>query len=321
MYKILGMGNALTDVLIQLPSDALLAELGFPRGSMQLIDKKTFEQLQHRIKDLPRTLACGGSAANTMTGISKMGVVSGFVGKVHADEVGDNYRSDLASYGVIPHILEDMESSGQCLVFISPDGERTFATFLGAAAAFRAPEIDASLFHGYNLFYIEGYLVQNQELIETAVRYAKNAGLRVALDLASFNVVEENKAFLTALIESHVDMVFANEEEATALTGLEPAAALDWMGNRVETAIVKLGSKGAMACRGGETVDVPAVEATCLDTTGAGDLFAAGFLYGISNQKPLTDCLRYGTIAAGKVIEYIGPKIDQAGWDAILRHY
>lgn len=321
MFKILGMGNALTDVLVQLPSDELLAELGLPRGSMQLIDKKMFEVLQHRIVEMPKQLACGGSAANTMTGVSKMGIKSGFVGKVHPDAVGDHYRNDLLNHGVEPHMLEDGQSSGQCLVFISPDGQRTFATFLGAAAALGAHEIKPSLFTGYDLFYIEGYLVQNHELIQAAIVHAKTAGLRVALDLASYNVVEDNKDFLCSLIETHVDLVFANEEEAMALTGMEPAKALAWIAERVEIAIVKLGEKGAMACSGNETVGVPAVQATCVDTTGAGDLFAAGFLYGLASGKSLTDCLRYGTIAAGKVVEYIGPKLDQAGWDAVLSHY
>ncbi len=321
MYKILGMGNALTDVLIQLPSDELLVELGLPRGSMQLIDRSTFDELQQRIGEMPKQLTCGGSAANTMTGVSKMGIQSGFIGKVHADHVGTNYRNDLVRHGVIPHMLEDVQSSGQCLVFISPDGERTFATFLGAAAAFKAPEIDAELFDGYDLFYIEGYLVQNHELIQAAIVHAKMAGLRVALDLASYNVVEDNREFLCSLIETHVDLVFANEEEAMALTGMEPMKALAWMADRVEIAIVKLGEKGAMACSGDETVGVPAIPANCVDTTGAGDLFAAGFLYGLASEKPLADCLKFGTIAAGKVVECVGPRLDQTGWEAVLRHY
>lgn len=321
MYKILGMGNALTDVLILLPSNDLLDELDLPIGSMQLIDQTTFERFKNRIDGMPTQLACGGSAANTMTGVSKMGIKSGFVGKIHPDEVGGRYRDDLLNHGIEPHLLEDVQASGQCLAFISPDGQRTFATYLGAAAALRAYEIEPSLFAGYNLFYIEGYLVQNHELIHTAIVQAKAAGLQVALDLASYNVVEANRDFLRSLIESHVDLVFANEDEAVALTGLEPAEALLWMAERVDIAVVKLGEKGAMACRGKETVTVPAVPSACVDTTGAGDLFASGFLYGLASGKSLNDCLRYGSIAAGKVVECIGPKLDQAAWDVVLSHY
>jgi sugar/nucleoside kinase (ribokinase family) len=321
MYKILGMGNALTDVLIQLGSDDLLKDLGLPRGSMQLIDQQRFIQLQKQIRLMPKHLACGGSAANTITGVSKMGVQTGFIGKIHQDDVGENYKKDLLSYGVSPVMLEDNQPSGQALVFISPDGERTFATFLGAAAAMMAEDLKPEMFRGYNLFYIEGYLVQNHELIRTAIRMAKEAGLKIAIDMASYNVVESNLDFLKELISTQVDLVFANEEESKALTGLEPEKALNLLSDLVETVIVKTGSKGAMGRRGGETVVVPAVSANCVDTTGAGDLFASGFLYGLANDRKLSECLRYGTIAAGKVIEFIGPKMDQKGWEAVMSSF
>lgn len=321
MYRILGMGNALTDVLIQMSSEDLLQELGLPKGSMQLVDQKCFIRLQERIQDMPRQLACGGSAANTITGVSKMGIQTGFIGKIHQDAVGENYRQDLLTYGVEPVLLNDIQPSGQAIVFISPDGERTFATYLGAAAAMKAEELEANMFSGYDLFYIEGYLVQNHDLIRTAIRMAKDAGLKVALDMASYNVVETNLVFLNQLIDNHVDIVFANEEEATVLTGLEPKAALNWLGKRVGTAIVKTGCKGAMGIDNGLTVSVPAVQANCIDTTGAGDLFASGFLYGLANNRTLAECLRYGTVAAGKVIEYIGPKMDQQGWDTIMNRF
>jgi len=315
------MGNALTDVLIQMSSEDLLQELGLPKGSMQLVDQKCFIRLQERIQDMPRQLACGGSAANTITGVSKMGIQTGFIGKIHQDAVGENYRQDLLTYGVEPVLLNDIQPSGQAIVFISPDGERTFATYLGAAAAMKAEELEANMFSGYDLFYIEGYLVQNHDLIRTAIRMAKDAGLKVALDMASYNVVETNLVFLNQLIDNHVDIVFANEEEATVLTGLEPKAALNWLGKRVGTAIVKTGCKGAMGIDNGLTVSVPAVQANCIDTTGAGDLFASGFLYGLANNRTLAECLRYGTVAAGKVIEYIGPKMDQQGWDTIMNRF
>lgn len=318
MYKILGMGNALTDVLIQGASDELLRELGLPKGSMQLIDEATFAKLQERLVGMPMQWVCGGSAANTITGVSHMGVRTGFIGKVHNDPVGLNYKKDIEQHGVTPYMLEGAQPSGQAIVFITPDGERTFATYLGAAATLEPSDLKPAHFSGYDLFYIEGYLVQNHALMTTAIRMAREAGLLVALDLASYNVVESNKVFLQALVEGDIDLVFANEEEAKALTGLEPEAALAWLGDRVDTAVVKLGAKGAIACKGHERASQPAVTARCVDTTGAGDLFAAGFLYGLALDKPLKDCIYFGTVAAGKVIESIGPKIDQEGWDAVL---
>ena len=318
MFRILGMGNALTDVLIPVETDEMLHELRLPKGSMQLIDHSQFINIQKRISDFSTSLVCGGSAANTITGAARLGLQAGFIGKIHEDEVGKNYRRNLKSYGVSPLLLDDVQPSGRSLVFITPDGERTFATYLGAAGALRPDGLTPDMFSSYDLFYIEGYLVQDHELIQTALYMAKEAGLKTALDLASFNVVESNRDFLKSLIESYVDIVFANEEESKALTGMDPDDALAWIGSKADVSVVKLGSKGAMAMRGTEKVQIPATVSHCVDSTGAGDLFASGFLYGMSLDRTLTDCVRYGTITAGKVIEFIGPKMDNQGWESIM---
>lgn len=321
MIRLLGIGNALTDVLIPIESDDLLYELGLPKGSMQLIDQNQFDHIYARVADLPKQLVCGGSAANTIAGASRLGVDSGFIGKVHDDEVGINYKRDLHSYGVQAYLMKDPQASGQSLVFVSPDGERTFATYLGAAANLMPEEIKSEFFQDSSLFYVEGYLVQNHGLILQAVRMAKEAGLKVALDLASYNVVEENLDFLKEIITSYVDYLFANEEEAKALTGMQPDEALESIAEIVEIAIVKIGKHGAMAQCGKERIHIPAVEANCIDTTGAGDLFAAGFIYGMFSGKSLTDCVRYGTITAGKTIESIGSKMSNADWDIVLSSF
>ncbi|HEY5499848.1 MAG TPA: adenosine kinase [Bacteroidales bacterium] len=321
MIRLLGMGNALTDVLMPIGSDDILLELGLPKGSMQLINLEQFERISARVADFPKHFVCGGSAANTITGASKLGVKSVFIGKVFHDEVGLNYKEDLNYYGVDSFLLEGKQESGQSLVFVSQDGQRTFATFLGAAADLLPEDIKPEFFQDSTLFYIEGYLLQNHELILKAVKMAREGGLKVALDLASYNVVEDNLEFLKELITSHVDIVFANEEEAKALTGLQPAEALESIAAHVEIAVVKIGAQGAMAIRGNERVLVPAMEANCIDTTGAGDLFAAGFIYGMSIGLSLADCTRYGTITAGKVVEVIGPKMTNDHWTAIHANF
>lgn len=321
MIRLLGIGNALTDVLISIESDDLLQELGLPKGSMQLIDQKQFDHIHTRVADFPKQLVCGGSAANTVTGASRLGVDSAFIGKIHMDEVGLNYKRDLRSYGVRAYLMNGYQASGQSLVFISPDGERTFATYLGAAANLMPDEIRPEFFQNTSLLYVEGYLVQNHSLILQAVQMAKDAGLKVALDLASFNVVEEHLDFLKEIIDSSVDYVFANEEEAKALTGMQPEEALESIARHVEIAIVKIGKDGAMAQCGKERIHVPAVDANCIDTTGAGDLFAAGFIYGLFSGKSLSECARYGTITAGKTIESIGSKMSNADWNAVLSSF
>ncbi|HET9570298.1 MAG TPA: adenosine kinase [Bacteroidales bacterium] len=319
MIRLLGMGNALTDVHMSISSEELLAELGLPKGSMQLIDSERFKKIIDRTAVLPKSISCGGSAANTITGAAKLGVPSAFIGKINEnDATGSLYQKDMESYQVKALMLRDQEASGQAIAFVTPDGERTFATYLGAAANLQTEELQDDLFKGFDLFYIEGYLVYNQSLILSAVKMARENGLKVSLDLASYNVVEDNLAFLTDLIENYVDIVFANEEEAKALTGLEPEAALDWLASKVEIAVVKNGAKGALAKRGTEKVRVQAIKANCIDTTGAGDLFAAGFIYGLHLGRSLEECTRYGTITAGKVIEVMGPKMSPETWNEIL---
>ena len=313
------MGNALTDVLMSISTEEWLHRLGLPKGSMQLIDASEFQKISALTAELSKCVSCGGSAANTITGAAHLGVPSAFIGKIHADETGVFYRTDMESYGVKTVMLEDEMPSGQALVFVTPDGERTFATFLGAAANLQVTDLSPALFEGYDVFYIEGYLVQNHELIRTAVQMAKTSGLKVALDLASYNVVEANLDFLTDLMERYVDFVFANEEEASALTGKGPEAALEILAGHTEIAVVKVGPQGALAARGSERVRVPATPAKRVDTTGAGDLFAAGFLYGLHEGRSLEDCARFGTVTAGKVIEVMGPKMSAETWEEIRK--
>lgn len=317
MFRILGMGNALTDVLIKTHADLLLNELGLPKGSMQLIDASRFHEINQRIAGLPIQMVSGGSAANTMVGLAKLGQHAAFLGKVHADEVGLLYLKDMRDFGVETRMLNGDLPSGQSLVFISPDGERTFATYLGASGTMTAAELSPEQFTGVDLFYVEGYLLQDHELILKAMRLAKDAGALVALDLASYNVVEANREFLRMLLTVAVDWVFANEEEAASLLGLPVAETLDWLSEQVKIAVVKRGEDGAMAREGLAFAQVSAIPSECIDTTGAGDLFAAGFIHAKAQNRPLAECLSYGAVVAGKVVEVVGSKIDKMGWDSI----
>lgn len=317
MVRLLGLGNALTDVHMALESDNLLVELGLPKGSMQLIDSIGFEKINERMTSFQKSVSCGGSAANTVTGASKLGVPCSFIGKVNSDEIGALYKKDMESYLVKTFLLLDSESSGQALAFVSMDGERTFATYLGAAANLTPEDLQPIYFDNHDLLYLEGYLIFNQDLVLKTLQIAKEKGLKIALDLASYNVVEANRDFLKTILENFVDLVFANEEEAKALTGKDPEDALEILSTYCEIAVVKVGAEGAFAKSGSEKVHVPAIIAKRVDTTGAGDLFAAGFIYGMHLGKTLEECTRFGTITAGKVIEVMGPKMSQETWDEI----
>ncbi|MFT4167955.1 MAG: adenosine kinase [Dysgonomonas sp.] len=316
--KVLGMGNALVDVLALIENDSLLTQLELPKGSMQLIDAAKKEALHKAMEDKEKFLASGGSASNTITGIAKLGVNTGFIGRVGKDFFGNYYKEDLEKYNVKSLLRICNEDSGVATTFVSKDGQRTFGTYLGAAAGLTAEDLKTEDFAGYNYFYIEGYLVQNLDLIRKAVALAHENGAKVVLDMASYNVVEASKDFLLEIIPQYVDILFANEEEAKALCNTEPEKALDIIADMVEIAIVKIGEKGSWIKRGEEKVFVPALKVDCMDTTGAGDLYASGFLYGLINSKSLKESGEIGTLLAGNVIQVMGPKMNDDKWNELI---
>ena len=261
--------------------------------------------------------ASGGSAANTMSGLAQLGVEAGFVSKVGRDEVGQFFEKQMSDTHVKPLMLKSDTPSGRVMAFVTPDGERTFATCLGAAIELSPDDITPKLFDGWDIFYVEGYLVANPNMLRKAVETAKAKGLTIAIDLASYNVVEESRDFLMELVENYVDIVFANEQESFALTGMEPEAALHFIAERCEIAVVKVGAKGAFVQRGNEVVSIPPMDAQVVDTTGAGDMWAAGFLAGLVKGKDLKTCGTMGTLLASNIIEVIGAKMDDARWEKI----
>ena len=322
MEKVIGIGNALTDILINLPSDEILKRFGLPKGSMSLVDADLQRKISESTADLPRTLSLGGSAGNTIRAMARLDAQVGFVGKVGNDTTGDFFEKALENLGVKPTILRGTLHSGRCVSLVSGDGERTMATYLGAALEMKGGEIAPSVFEGFDCLYIEGYLVQDHDLIRTAVATARRCGMKVAIDLASFNIVEENLDFLRGLVQEYVDILFANEEEARAFTGeVKPLRALEVISRACELTVVKVGIKGAYIKRqGGEVIHVGILTAANrVDTTGAGDFYAGGFLAGLCQGLTLRQCGTIGAIAAGKVIEVIGTTFGEETWTEILR--
>lgn len=321
MKRVIGIGNALTDMLVNLKTDSVLARFKLAKGSMSLVDTKLQTEISKSVAGLPYSLSLGGSAGNTIRAMAQLGCKVGFIGKVGKDTTGDFFEQALENLGVEPVIFRGTERSGKCVSLISADGERTMVTHLGAALELRAEEIVPEIFDGYDCLYVEGYLVQNHELILGAAKTAKQCGLKVAIDLASFNVVEENLAFLRSLVEKYVDIVFANEDEAKAFTGeAEPLNALQAISEICDLAVVKIGIKGALIKHGDEVVHVGIMAAAKrVDTTGAGDFYAAGFLAGLCDGLSLRQCGTIGAITAGKVIEVVGTTFGEEAWEDIHR--
>lgn len=317
MKKILGIGNALVDILVQLPNDEPLHKLELPKGSMQLIDQSTMQRISDATSLLEKHVATGGSASNTSVALARLGCNVGFIGKVGHDELGSFYSDDLTNNNVTPHLLKSDLPSGRCNVLISNDSERTMATYLGAAVTLNADDLNIKTFRQYDILHIEGYLVQNYDLITRAGQLAKEAGLMVSIDLASYNIVAENIDFLQNFVTKYVDIVFANEEEATAFTKLPAEQAVHAIAQQASLAIVKVGAKGSYIKQGDTLLHIPAEKVKPIDTTGAGDVYAAGFLYGYANNLPLNRCAEIGTLCAAQVIEEIGAKITPERWQKI----
>ena len=319
MKRVIGIGNALTDMLVNLQSDEVLERYNIARGSMSLVDSKLQSEVSKAVAGRPYSLSLGGSADNTIRAMARLGSKVGFIGKVGRDTTGDFFEQALSNLGISPVIFRGEHRSDKCVSLISPDGERTMLTHLGAALEMKAEEVTADIFKGYDCLYVEGYLVQDHTLIESAIRTAKRCGLKVAIDLASFNVVAENLDFLRQLVGNFVDIVFANEDEARVFSGEEePINALQYISEMCSLAVVKIGMKGALIKQGEQVVHVGIMKAAQrVDTTGAGDFYAAGFLYGLTEGLDLRQCGTIGAVTAGKVIEIVGTTLSDEAWDDI----
>lgn len=319
MARVIGLGNALVDIMTPLENDNILEQINFPKGSMQLVDAEKSGEILKLTSNIKSSLASGGSAANTIHGIARLGMETAFVGKIGKDDFGDIFKKDLVDSNITPSLFYSETETGRAVAMVSPDSERTFATYLGAAVELTADDIQPEIFNGYDVLHIEGYLVFNEELIEKAVKTAKEEGLKVSLDLASFNVVDAKLDFLKKIVAEYVDILFANEEEARSFTGQEdPETALEMIAEQVDISVVKVGKHGSMILKDNKKTKVTVIEAKPIDTTGAGDYYASGFLFGYLNDLTLSQSGKIGSLLAGKVIEEMGASIKDSVWVEIL---
>ena len=318
MDKIIGMGNALVDVLVRIDDDSLLEKLHLPKGSMQLIQEDTLSEIRKYTSGMKIHRSTGGSAGNTVCALAALGANPGFIGKVGQDETGAFFGDTLRQRGVNALLATCDLPSGIASTFISTDGERTFGTYLGAAATLRAEDLSRKMFAGYNYLYIEGYLLQDHDLMLRAVQLAKEEGLQVCLDMASYNVVEAERDFFDQLIVKYVGIVFANESEALAYTGKTPHEALEEIASKCSIAVVKTGKEGSLVKKGTEVIQLLSCPVdNVLDTTGAGDFYAAGFMYGLTCGYSLEKCVQISTILATAVIQEVGTTLPAKKWDEI----
>lgn len=318
--KIIGIGNALVDILYRLDDEHLLSEIHLKKDAMTLINERWEHEIEDMTRHVDKSMANGGSISNTMVALARLEREVGFIGRVGDDEMGRFFECKLCDAGVHTQLIRGREATGVAHTFVTPGGSRTFGTLLGAAYYLGPNDITEEMFRGYDLLHIEGYLVQNQELIETICQRAKQAGLILSLDLSSFNVVSKNRTYFHHLISDYIDIVFANEGEARAFTGnFDPQEQLRHIAHLCDLAVVKLGEHGSIAMlEGGRIYKCHAeyVE-NVVDTTAAGDYFAAGFLHALTRGHRLKKCLQVGTIMATEAVQVMGSQLSPAAWNRI----
>jgi sugar/nucleoside kinase (ribokinase family) len=314
---VVGVGSALVDILTY-EDDDFLARTGALKGGMTLVDKTFIDDTLAATSTTP-TFVPGGSACNTIVGIGRLGGRARFIGKCGNGRLGKLFRQDLEKHNVEPRLIDSDAPTGRCLSIITPDSQRSMFTYLGASAQTLPKEIQSVHFKGAAVAHVEGYLLHNPELLEAALAMARRAGALVSLDLASYNVVGDALPVITRLVEKYVDILIANEDEAEAFTGEgNEMMALKAMGEKASLAALKVGERGSFLAHDGTVTTVaPRKGAVPIDTTGAGDLWAAGFLYGLVNGHSLEQCGALASICGYEVCQVIGANITEDAWDRI----
>ncbi|MBF0432868.1 MAG: adenosine kinase [Fibrobacteria bacterium] len=307
-----GAGSALVDLLIE-ENDDYITSMGAEKGGMTLVELEKINEALEKASGSPQVVP-GGSACNTLVGISSLGGEALMIGRSGKDEMAELFNRGLEQSGVQAQIGTSDTSTGRVLSVVTPDAQRTMFTYLGAAAELNPQDVQQSFFNEAAIVHLEGYQLFNQPLTEAVLKGAKEAGAMLSLDLASFEVVGATKAFLESIIPEYVDILIANEDEAKAYTGKNEEDSLEIFSKLAKIAVVKKGKHGALASRDGEKVAVEAKLVKAIDTTGAGDLWASGFLYGLTHDYSLEQAAKLGACVASEVVQVMGAVIPEDGW-------
>ncbi len=317
--KILGIGAPILDNVIVV-TEAEFHRVNGQKGGMEVIDHKTLVKILEKCPNAPIILA-GGSATNTIKGLAQFGHPCTLVGKIGSDQTARILLNALKKLAITPQYKVSTTPTGQAICLITPDKERTCRTCPGAAMELAAAELESHWFEDIDLVHIEGYSLLNQTLPDRAMTLAQEHGAKISFDLASFEIAHHYQEHIVKLISHHIDVLFANEIEVKALTGLDPERGCDILKDMCETVVVFLGEEGGWVARGDEKVRYPAFKASPLDTTGAGDLFASGFLHGYLQGSPLDECAKFGARTGSAVVEAHGAEIPPEIWSEIRQQF
>jgi sugar/nucleoside kinase (ribokinase family) len=322
MKKIIGLGSPIIDE-IAFVDDVFLESVSGSKGGMELLGESELELIKSDI-DQELVQITGGSAGNTIFALARLGIQTSFIGKIGNCPSGDLYKKSLAQYGGNTQSFKIGNiPNGKCLSLVTPDGERTMRTSLGAAMTLTEDELTPSDFEAYDHLHIEGFVILNKNVLLKALDLAKYYKLTVSFDLASFEIVNQTKGELVEILRNNVDIVFANEDEAAAFTQL-PASqseeSVKILNELCETAVVKLGAKGSLIAQANTVIHSEAIPVKrVIDTTGAGDFWAAGFLHGWANNHSIEHSARLGALMGATVIQNHGGTLSHSQWDDIMK--
>jgi len=318
MAKLIGIGSALVDQLAHVP-ESLLDGVPGGKGGMELVERHHMVDLLARLP-IPPSRVSGGSAANTAVGVARLGMSAGLLTKIGDDERGRYYRARVEDAGLDTaafKVSADV-ATGTCLCLITPDSQRTMRTYLGASATLEPGDIGVGDFSGCTHAYVEGYLLFSQALMHHVLKTAARAGCSIALDLAAPEVVRASSEILPDILRKHVDIVLANEDEARAFAGTsDEREALAALSRLCRIAVVKLGARGALIRSGVDTYEIPARKVRAVDTTGAGDLWAAGFMYGLCRGMSLPQAGAAGAVLGAEVVKVTGAALPAETWSRL----
>ena len=312
-YEIIGIGSALVDVTLEVKEDFLMKE-NLPKGGMTLVNAKRSSEILNRFQPETLPYSPGGATANVMASYAICGGKPAFIGKVGKDPAGVFFHKETEKTGVQFLKLSTSTATGVVTCFLTADGQRTFATNLGAAVELDPLDLPAPFLHQAPILHLEAYLLYNKPLIEHILKTARANGQILSLDLSSFNVVKDHLDYLHQIIEKEkmIDIIFANEEESHAYTGKDPKESLDYFSRFTKTAIVKVGGNGSYLSRQKEKIFCAAQKVNAIDTNGAGDAYAGGVLFGLGKGLSLEKAGKIGSLAGGLIVSQKGARLTEA---------
>lgn len=315
MKKVLGMGAALVDILANV-DDSWIESQGVQKGGMNMVDWPQMEKFLLSLKNPVRVP--GGSTCNTMVGLSRLGGRAAFISKIGDDDLGKIFQKHLERNGVESKLGLSGAATGCVFSAVTPDAQRSMWTYLGASDFLGSDDFVPALYDDVGLLYAEGYRAFNGECFKKAFTLARSLGVETALDFSSFGVVDACRKLFDELFEEKmIDIIIANEDEAFAYAGVKEDAALDVLAKKAKVAVVKIGKRGALIAKGGTVTRVQAGSAKAIDTTGAGDLWASGFLYGYMNGWDMERSGNLGSVVSNEVVQVMGAQIPEDGWARI----